>query len=131
MARPRAWNEDEVRELLELRRRGLRPKEIAGVMSFSRRAIIGKLHRLGEESWYVQEAAFWVGLGQLVKFAEEYGHCDAPHRYRGMGGSGVLLGKWVDFRRARRRVLPAYQVAALESVPGWSWEDGRHGRRRC
>ena len=67
----------------------------------------------------------------LRKYAATHGTCAVPHTYRHTypDGSSILLGRWVAYLRGRRAMgaLTPDRIAALEAIPGWSWEPRRPG----
>ncbi len=71
-----------------------------------------------------QRVSFGEAMVLLRRFADEFGHTAVPVQYR--TADGVALGSWVlNVRTGRsrtglRRLLPE-QEAALEELPGWSW----------
>lgn len=62
----------------------------------------------------------------LRAYAAAHGTCAVPHtfRHRFPDGSSILLGRWITYLRGRRALdaLSADRIAALEAIPGWSWE---------
>ncbi len=80
-----------------------------------------RLERLPGWSWDPVEDDFQAGLETLRAFAAEHGHLRIPNRLREF--RGLDLARWCRSRRAayqRGELRPAW-IAALQSVPGWSW----------
>lgn len=59
----------------------------------------------------------------LVRFALHHGHTNVPRGF--VDDQGFHLGSWVFKSRAayKRRLLDDNQIAAVEAVQGWSWEN--------
>ena len=62
------------------------------------------------------------GFGVLQRFVDREGHARVPQGH--VEPDGFTLGSWVGSRRGeyRKGELSPDRVAALEAVPGWSWE---------
>lgn len=73
--------------------------------------------------WNVKETHAARMLAALAEYSEKHGHTHPPYRYRTPDGSP--LGNWVQTRRSRYRQdrLGAEQIAELERIPGWSWQN--------
>lgn len=65
----------------------------------------------------------------LRAYAAEHGTARVPYGY--VTPDGASLGAWVYRQRVKKRdgTLSADHAAALESLPGWTWDSG-HVRRR-
>src|SRR5262249_7143806 len=62
----------------------------------------------------------WDARFELVRrYAVRHGTCNAPPGYR---EDGFELNAWIKTQRARRKTLNEGQVAALKSLPGWTWD---------
>ena len=81
-----------------------------------------RLEQLPGWSWDPVEDDFQTGLRALCAFAAECGHLRIPNRLRDF--RGLDLASWCRNRRAayQRGELGLERVAALESIPGWSWD---------
>lgn len=74
----------------------------------------------------VYESRFETHLGALRTFALREGHCNVPYAH---SEGSIPLGRWVAYVRTRNRRgrLSDAHASALETVPGWSWEQRRPG----
>jgi superfamily II DNA or RNA helicase len=93
-----------------LHRKGsLAPERVAAL-----EALPGWLWRPYEDDWQ-------VGLERIRTFAAREGHARVPTDHV---EAGTRLGLWVVNRRKqhRRGELPSERVAALEAIPGWTWD---------
>lgn len=74
----------------------------------------------------VYQARFAARYTALAAWAAIHGHTDIPLTTR---FDGYPLGSWVAYLRSRHRRhgLPPAQVAALETLPGWTWQPRRPG----
>ncbi len=69
-------------------------------------------------------AAFQTGLTALAQFLAREGHALVPGRHvERVAGRDHRLGVWVNSRRQDFKTgwLSDERVAALEAVPGWTW----------
>lgn len=91
----------------------------AGALSDDRSA---KLERLPGWVWDTKEAAWEAALSALRAYAEREGDCRVPQRHQ--DESGLRLGLWVGTQRQQhsKGKLHSDRVAALEALPGWSWD---------
>lgn len=73
--------------------------------------------------WSVPQARFEAGLAALEAFVAREGHLEVRTSHR---EAGLPLAAWI--RRVRHHhatgALSTARAAALEAVPGWSWEPG-------
>jgi hypothetical protein len=73
----------------------------------------------------MSRAPFTARIEQLQQYAQKHGHTDIPY-------AQAPLGHWVGYVRRRNKagLLTAEQIAALEQVPGWTWEPRKSGARK-
>jgi hypothetical protein len=62
-----------------------------------------------------------AGYQRLCEFVAREGHAQVPGSH--VDGDGFALGNWVGTQRVKngRGALAQRRMAALESLPGWSW----------
>jgi superfamily II DNA or RNA helicase len=81
-------------------------------------------------TWEPTEEAWQVGLATLRRFIEREGHARVPNVHV---EDGFKLGAWVSGWRSDRRAgrLDPARKAALDALPGWTWDpvedDSRKG----
>lgn len=92
-----------------------------GRLSAARDAAIRSL--LGSDWSLPTRLPFDDRLARLQRYATLEGNCDVPVAWADT--DGYLLGVWVQKQRARSRSLTPAQIAALDAVPGWFWEQTR------
>lgn len=63
------------------------------------------------------EVKFHTNLSALHAFVAQHGRQPLQRE----NFEGIPLGQWVSTQRQKRGTLRPEQVAALEAVPGWSW----------
>lgn len=82
---------------------------------------ITELEALPEWSWGGHDDRWRAGLAELDAYIAEHGVARPPDRW--VAASGFKLGNWVRTRRVDYRTgkLDAEKVAALSSLPGWTW----------
>ncbi len=80
-----------------------------------------RLEKLPSWSWNRFDDEFFKGLAALHRFGREKGDCNVPLRFK---VRGFALGKWVSRLRSKhkKRQLAEGRTAALEAVPGWTWD---------
>jgi superfamily II DNA or RNA helicase len=73
-------------------------------------------------SWSPLEDQFQDGMARLRAYAATRGHASPPAAL--VDDEGFRLGPWVHSRRVDRSRdrLEADKVAALEALPGWTWD---------
>lgn len=71
--------------------------------------------------WDAKDARWQRYLAALHAFAAEHGHSQVPSLH--VTGTGLHLGTWVSSIRSQHAAgtLPDSRRAALETLPGWSW----------
>jgi hypothetical protein len=70
------------------------------------------------------------GVLQLKQYLQRQGHACVPQEF--VAADGFKLGVWVSYQRVRYHcgALSKARIAALESLPGWTWNaTSRRGRR--
>jgi DNA invertase Pin-like site-specific DNA recombinase len=77
------------------------------------------------------QSRFEQHIEALRQYVAEHGTCDVPHSYvhsKG-GGTSIALGRWVAYVRGRFRSgrVPQDRAAALQAIPGWTWEARKPG----
>jgi hypothetical protein len=91
---------------------------------------IAALEALPGWTWDPRDDDWQRGLELLRRFVEREGHARVPRNHQ---EDGFALGGWVTKRREdhRRQMLKADRLAALEALPGWTWnprdDDWRQG----
>jgi superfamily II DNA or RNA helicase len=83
---------------------------------------VAALERLPGWSWDPRDDDFHAGLAAFRDFVAQHGHARVPHGYVAPDGRRLrvwISGRRVDYHAGR---LSAERVAALERIPGWSWE---------
>jgi superfamily II DNA or RNA helicase len=69
--------------------------------------------------WELREQAWSNGYGALRAYVDRTGSAVVPFGHR---EHNYELGRWVHKQRTRRASLTDEQRAALEQLPGWSWD---------
>lgn len=82
----------------------------------------GLLEALPGWTWNPHGDAFERGIESLRRFVAQHGHANVPQSYQ--DPDHFRLGTWAGNQRQLHRTgkLAAARVAALESVPRWSWQ---------
>lgn len=91
----------------------------AGTLADDRRAL---LEQIPGWNWGNPPSAWDDSFTKLAAYAAEHGHAD-PTASETVG-DGFAVGRFVSNQRLRHRkgLVPDENVAALEALPGWSWE---------
>jgi superfamily II DNA or RNA helicase len=95
-----------------------REKKRSGELSADRE---DRLACLPKWSWHPSSDKWQEGFVHLKAFAARAGHCRIPTAYR--TADRFPLGKWVAIKRMifRRGGIEALRRAALQRLPGWTW----------
>jgi hypothetical protein len=82
---------------------------------------IASLEALPSWYWYPRQAEFREGLTKLMDYVTKHGDSKVLQGY--VDATGFPLGSWVGTRRLeyRKSTLSDERIAALEAIPGWSW----------
>ncbi len=110
---PRGYDKDNLDSFVGTQRESYR----AGKLSPERIAVLGSLPGW---MWNPHADKFADGLRHLRAFMEREGHTKVPWDYV---ETGCRLGIFVGTQRASYRAgkLSPERIAALESLPGWTW----------
>jgi hypothetical protein len=77
------------------------------------------------------QSRFEQHIEALRQYVAEHGTCEVPHSYvyQKGGGASIALGRWVAYVRGRFRSgrVPQDRAAALQAIPGWTWEARKPG----
>ena len=79
-------------------------------------------------TWDQFEAEFQRGMSALRSFVAREGHARVLKLHvENVEGDDFNLGTWIVSRRSqfRRDKLSADRIAALDAIPGWTWESRR------
>jgi hypothetical protein len=81
----------------------------------------GKSIRIPGPATFTRDGRWDDGMGRLTAFAAREGHANVPFEHV---EAGAPLGQWVSAKRAQyaRGRMTAARVAALEALPGWTWD---------
>jgi superfamily II DNA or RNA helicase len=112
---------DLIREMSEAKGRGKGEKEqplgdridfVGPILSLEslRESITARTLERLESSWD-------VNFGKLVKFKEEHGHCNVPHKYE----RDHQLGNWIVGLRSRKERLSLERITKLYEL-GFQWD---------
>lgn len=82
---------------------------------------ISKLEAIPGWTWVVNEDRWEVGIAELIKFENEFGHVNVPFSFKSQNGHS--LGQWVSDLRKKysRNQLPSDRIETLEKLNGWAW----------
>ncbi|MDX5929436.1 helicase associated domain-containing protein [Acidiphilium acidophilum] len=83
---------------------------------------IAALEAIPGWTWSVFSARWDDGIIALRAFVEREGHANIHSKH--FEPDGFKLGNWLGSRRYeyRQGVLSAERIAALEAIPGWTWD---------
>jgi hypothetical protein len=92
---------------------------------------IATLEAVSGWTWDPKEDDWQEGLAHLRAYVERERRARVPTKH--VTGDGYPLGSWIAVRRKERRTgrLLDERIAALDGLPGWSWDpfedDGQEG----
>ena len=79
-----------------------------------------RLEALPGWAWDASEAAWEEGFEQLQEYVKAKHSARVPVSYKTPDGDA--LGKWVNMRRTRRKLLSPERRTRLEKLDGWVWD---------
>lgn len=82
---------------------------------------IRELEQLPNWSWNLNDTKWSKGLQALLDFVHKNGHCNVKQKF--INEEGFKLGTWTSNKRNRKNMLTASQIAELNSIPGWTWNE--------
>ena len=82
---------------------------------------IQKLENFSDWSWNLIDSKWEEGFKELVKYVQEFEHCDVSQKF--LTKNNFKLGQWVSVQRRtwKKEKLSTEKIQKLESVKGWSW----------
>jgi very-short-patch-repair endonuclease len=97
------------------------PRHVAETVAHVQRERPGKQVRFPGPATYTRRGRWGRNFGLLEQFVRREGHANVPDAHV---EDDFPLGKWVGATRSRhgRGKLVADRVAALETLPGWTWD---------
>jgi superfamily II DNA or RNA helicase len=82
---------------------------------------IEELEKIPNWNWNLNDAKWSKGLQALLDFVHKNGHCNVKQKF--INEEGFKLGTWTSNKRNRKNMLTASQIAELDAIPGWTWNE--------